>query len=129
MLDLQIIAGLHQLALVVIGLKAAQGCRIDLVDRNVQMQMRAVDVNGRNSLVAGKPDRRAELVLNVLDLLSRWPFAWLKRHHEMIGSIAAASLIQALRRQDFHDRQRRRVGVAVRDPNGADATACPSARM
>ena len=51
-LDLKLVAGLHQLALVVIGLDATQSGRIDLVDRDVQMQMRAVEMQGRNPLVA-----------------------------------------------------------------------------
>ncbi len=45
-LDLKLIAGLHQLALVVIGLDASQCGRIDLVDRDVQVQMRAVEMQG-----------------------------------------------------------------------------------
>ena len=43
-LDLKFVAGLHQLALIVIGLDAAQGGRIDLIDRDVQVQMRAIEV-------------------------------------------------------------------------------------
>jgi hypothetical protein len=123
-LDLQFVAGLHQLALVVIGLDAAQCGRIDLVDRYVQVQMRPIEMQGRNPLVARQADRGAEFVLDGLDLRGRWPLPRLKRHHKMIGSIAAASLVEALRRQDLHDRERRRVGVAVRDAQGADAAAC-----
>ena len=80
-------------------------------------------MQGRNPLVARQPDRRAELVLNGLDLRGRRALARLERHDEMIGSIAAASLVEALRRQNLHDRERRRAGVAVRDAHGANAAA------
>ena len=41
----------------------------------------------------------------------------------MIGAIAAAALVEALGGENLHHRQGRRVGAAVRDPNGADTAA------
>ena len=122
-LDLKLVAGPHQLALVVIGLDTAQGGWIDFVDRDVQMQMRAIEVKRRNPLVGRQPDRRAELSLDVLDLRGRRPLARLERDHEMIGSVAAAALVEALSGEDLHDRQHRRAGVAVCNPHGAHAAA------
>src|SRR5208337_1043047 len=59
-LSLEFHRGLHEAALVVIGLDAAKALGMDLVDRDMKVKMACVEMGSRQPLMPAKPDPLAQ---------------------------------------------------------------------
>ena len=94
-------AGLHEAALVVIRLDAAEAFGIDLVDRDMKMKVACVEMRGRQPLMAAKPDPLDQDPLDVFELAERRPFAGREGNHEVIGAIALGALVHGLGRENL----------------------------
>ena len=64
-LCLKLHAGLHEAALVVIGLDAAKALGMDLVDRDMKVKVACVEMRGRQPLMTAKPDPLAQDALDI----------------------------------------------------------------
>ena len=103
-LCLKLDAGLHEAALVVIGLDAAKAVGMNLVDRDMKVKMACIEMRGRQPLMAAKPDPLAQDAFNICELRKRRPLAGRKGNYEMVGAIALGALVHGLGRQNFLQR-------------------------
>ena len=114
-LCLKLHAGLHEAALVVIGLDAAKALGMDLVDRDMKVKMACVEMRGRQPLMTAKPDPLAQDALDIFELRERRPLAGRKGNHEVVGAIALGALVHGLGRENLLQRQLRIRRNAVRE--------------
>ena len=114
-LCLELHAGLHEAALVVIGLDAAEALGVDLVDRDMKVKVACVEMRGRQPLMPAKPNPFDQDPLDVFELGERGPFAGREGNYKVIGAIALGALVHGLGRENFLEREFRIHRNAVRE--------------
>ncbi len=120
MLDFKTFAGLHEPVLVIERFVIAKRSRMDLVDRDMNVQVFGVQMDRRYALVLSHTDRGDEGIFDVTQLFRRGTLPGRKRHDHVIVFILLAPRVLGLSQQNLERGVRRIVGRAVGNPDTAD---------